>query len=85
MIVQTEQSVIPDDFDITPAVINYSCGKNGVIEVQISNMTTSTLVVPPRALLCELQPVNIDFNYKIPESKDSDESILDQISVKLLD
>ena len=39
MIVQTEQSVIPDDFDITPVVINYSCGKNGMIEVQIANVT----------------------------------------------
>ena len=82
MIVQTEQSVIPDDFDITPAVINYSCEKNGVIEVQILNVTTSTFVVPPRALLCELQPVNVDFSYKISESKDSEESILDQISVE---
>lgn len=45
-------------------------------------MTTSTFVVPPRALLCELQPVNVDFNYKISESKDSEESILDQISVE---
>ena len=36
MLVPTEKSVLPDDFDITPAVVHYTCGKNGIIQVQIS-------------------------------------------------
>lgn len=39
MLVQTEKSVLPDDFDITPAVVHYSYKKNGIIDVQVSNVT----------------------------------------------
>ena len=31
MLVPTEKSVLPDDFDITPAVVHYTYGKNGTI------------------------------------------------------
>lgn len=57
MLVQTETSVIPD---IAPAVVHYYPGKNGVINLQITNVTTSTFTVAPKAVLCELQPVHVD-------------------------
>ena len=68
MLVQTEDSIIPNDFDITPAVINYNFGKNGMVDVQITNVTTSTFTLPPRAVLYELQPVNVDLDYAVTES-----------------
>ena len=53
MLVQTEDSVTPDDFDITPSVIHYEYGKNGFIYVQISNVTTSTFTIAPKTILCD--------------------------------
>ena len=82
MLVPTEKSVLPDDFDITPAVVHYTCGNNGIIQVQISNVTTSTFTVSPRAVICELHPVHVDLDYGIVESDDSEESILNQVSIE---
>ena len=80
----TEKSVLPDDFDITPAVVHYTCGKSGIIQVQISNVTTSTFTVSPRAEICELHPVRVDLDYGVVESDDSEESILNQVSIETL-
>ena len=44
--------------DITPTVINYQGKKTGFIDVYVDNITTQTVVIPPRATLCELQPVS---------------------------
>ena len=79
MMVETEESVIPSDFDITPAVITYNYGNNGLVDVQITNVTTSTLNIPPKAILCELQPVSVDMTYTISSPDDSAESIDDTL------
>ena len=50
--------------------------------MQISNFTTSTFTVSPRAVICELQPVRVDLDYGIVESDDSEESILNQVSIE---
>ena len=50
MFTETEDSIVPSGFEITPAVITYSYGRNGLLQVQISNVTTSTLTIPPRAI-----------------------------------
>ena len=84
MLVQTEKSVLPDDFDITPAVVHYNYKKNGIIEVQVSNVTMSTYTIPPKAVLCELQPVAVDLDYHVAESVETQESIFDQVSVETL-
>ena len=82
MLIQTEESIIPSDFDITPAVIHYQYGQNGIIEVQITNVTTSTFTIPPNTVICELQPVQVDMDYKVSESNDSTESLFDKISLE---
>ena len=43
--------------DITPTVVNYQGKQTGLIDVVVDNITTQTVVIPPRATLCELQPV----------------------------
>ena len=77
MMVETEDSVLPSDFDITPAIITYNYGNNGLVDVQITNVTTSTFNIPPRAILCELQPVSVDSTYQISKSDNSEESVTD--------
>ena len=65
MIVETEDSVLPSDFDVTPAVLTLNFGKNGLVDVQITNVTTSTFNILPRAIVCELQPVTVDMTYQV--------------------
>ena len=62
--VQSEESIVPNDFDITPAVVQYTYGRNGIIGLQNTNFTTATFTIPPKAVLCEVQPVPVDLNYK---------------------
>jgi transposase InsO family protein len=56
----TQQAGIPDDVDISPSLISYEYGKNGLVDVHLSNVTTRTVVIQPRAVLCEVQPVTIE-------------------------
>ena len=84
LLVPTEKSVLTDDCDITPAIVHYTFGKNGIIDIQISNVTTSTFKVSPRAVVCELQPVSVDLDYGVVDSDNSGESILDQVSVETM-
>ena len=85
MLIKTEESVIPSDFDITPSVIHYEYGKNGFIGVQISIVTTSTLTIAPKTILCALQPVQIDMAYGITDSSVKPESVLDKVSIDTSD
>lgn len=82
MMIETEDSIIPSDFDITPAVITYKFGKNGLVDVQITNVTTSTFNIPPRAILCELQPVSVDMTYQISADDDNKQSIHNTLTIE---
>ena len=53
-------SSLPDYIDITPEVINYEHGKNKVVNVTISNVTTNSVVISPKTILCELKPVKVE-------------------------
>ncbi|VDI62944.1 Hypothetical predicted protein, partial [Mytilus galloprovincialis] len=59
MLHATSNSVIPYDLDIVQAIITYDQNQRDDIPVHISNISTRTVTVAPRALLCELQPVTI--------------------------
>ena len=63
----TVWSIIPRDLEITPAVTDYTYPAKNKVEVSIDNVTTRTVHIPPRALLCEIQPISIE---DIPQSKD---------------
>ena len=56
----TYGSIIPSDLEITPAVTDYRYPAKNLVEVSIDNLTTRTVQIPPKALLCELQPVSIE-------------------------
>ena len=84
MLIQTEDSVVPCDFDITPSVVHYEYSKNGIIDVQISNVTTSTFTIAPKTVLCALQPVQVDMSYSITDSSEKPQSVLDKVSIETL-
>ena len=84
MLIQTEDSVVPCDFDITPSVVHYEYSKNGIICVQISNVTTSTFTIAPKTVLCALQPVQVDMSYSITDPLEKSQSVLAKVSIETL-
>ena len=50
---------IPDFIDVTPSVNVFEFGKYNEIFVTLSNLTTNTVAIQPKAILGELQPVTI--------------------------
>jgi len=74
----TVNSTISDDLDISPTIIQYDSQGKEEIQVHIANVTTQTLVVQPRATLCELQPVTIQ---DLPAGRPIDTDVLDQIEM----
>lgn len=55
----TARSRIPTDLDIEPSVITYDTAGSAPIPVHVSNITTNTVTINPRALLCEVQQISI--------------------------
>ena len=55
----TKFSRIPSDLDIEPSVVMFRYKDKQEIPVNISNLTTRTVIVNPREILCELHPVSI--------------------------
>lgn len=60
MLQASDESRIPKDLDIVPTIINYKYGRKDAVPVHICNITTSTVTISPREILCELQAVNIE-------------------------
>ena len=58
----TTRSSIPPDLDITPVLVPYTYNKShtGTTDIQITNISTRTVTIPPNSILCELQPVHIE-------------------------
>nr|KAG5690731.1 hypothetical protein BaRGS_022422 [Batillaria attramentaria] len=82
MLQPTSASPVNALLDITPSLVNYTHKKNGFVDVHVANITTQTVSVPPRAILCELQPVTIEARKTSEgdEVKDG-ETFMDQITI----
>lgn len=82
MLQATTKSSIPSDLDVTPSLHHYNYTDNSSIPVEISNVTTRTVSVSPRAILCELQPVTI-LDTVLPESAISPDVqlVLDKVKI----
>ena len=54
----TYGSIIPDDLDIVPTLVSYDgTGQKLYVDVHLSNLTTRSISIPSRSLLCEVQVV----------------------------
>ena len=82
IIQESTDSSIPDFIDIAPAVIQYRYRQNGEMKVNLSNLTTNTIVISPNAILCEVQPVTVanDVFEKI-EKEERMAEIFDQLKI----
>jgi hypothetical protein len=59
LISEIGDSSLPDFIDIGPALVNYDFKKNEYV-VELSNVTYNTVTIAPRAIIAELQPVDIE-------------------------
>ena len=69
-IVQSTTLAKDSDYDIEPSLIQYHHKQNGPVTVRISNVTTKTINIPPKAIICELQPVSVQAGSEQPTEKD---------------
>jgi hypothetical protein len=67
--------------DVTPTLVNYDARKTGLIDVHVANITTQTVVIPPRTLLCELQPVSREVEEETDVKGQCKATYMDQIHV----
>lgn len=83
LIQESEECLVNSLIDITPSVIQYVYKHNGEITVNISNLSTQTVSIPPRAIVCELQPVKVDdaVFHKL-EQTETESKIFDQIHIE---
>ena len=57
---ESEDSSLPSYIDIAPSVINDDNTKNAEVVVNLTNLTTNSIVISPKSVLCEIQPVTIN-------------------------
>lgn len=80
MLHPTYKSCIPTDLDIIPTLHYYYFKESSIIPIEVSNVTMQTVSVPPKGLLCEMQPVSITETVKA-EPTSPLECILDKVSI----
>jgi len=56
---EPDESALRPWFDLEPSIIHFRDKCNDDVIVNLSNLTTQTVTIQPRAVRCELQPVSI--------------------------
>lgn len=76
----TELTTMNKDLDIAPMLFHYKYKDFQEIPIVLSNVTNRTIVVQPKAIICEIQPVNVESMMK--HSKPGDEmGVLDKVNI----
>ena len=52
--------MLPDFVDVTPGIVNFTTGHRNSFNITLSNLTTNTVVIEPKSILCELQLVSVE-------------------------
>lgn len=80
MMQQSEKSCIPSDVDIEATLHQYVYEECQTMPVTINNITTRTISISPKGVICEIQPVAIEDTTVEKSSLSSSEQIEDIIS-----
>lgn len=76
----TELTTMNKDLDIAPMLFHYKYKDFQEIPIVLSNVTNRTIVVQPKAIICEIQPVNVESMMK--HSKPGNEmGVLDKVNI----
>lgn len=81
IIQECQDSSLPDFIDITPTVIQYSFKSNSQVNVCCSNLTTNSVTISPKAILCEVQPVTVDESVFERIEKESSKKIFEEVHI----
>lgn len=79
ILTETPGSIIPTDLEITPIVTTYQYPHMNLVDVTVDNVTTMTVQVPSKAIICEMQPVTIEETEQKTHQKKSSKSVLDLV------
>ena len=78
---ECEDSSLPSYIDITPSVITYDTKKNAEVMVNVVNLTTNSVVISPKTILCEVQPVVVDKAVFDKIEDETKSNVLDEVHV----
>lgn len=79
MLHSSTKSKLDKDIDVEPALIEYNSGLKDV-DVYLSNITTRTVTIQPKAILCEIQPVRETEEQLSQTRKDSENDVVSLIN-----
>lgn len=82
MLQATLRSSIHFDLNITPSLHLYDFIQCCEVAIEVCNVTTRTVSVSPKAIICELQPITIQ-DMVLPETANSNgmQNILDTANI----
>ena len=60
IIQESKDSQLPESIDVTPSVIQFDSRQRKQVVVSLSNLSTQTVTIAPRAIICEIQPVTVE-------------------------
>lgn len=63
---------VQEDLDLTPSLVAYKGRSTGLVDVTFANLSTRTVSIEPRALLCEVQPCEVTHLDDMPEEERED-------------
>ena len=81
IIQECQDSSLPDFIDTTPTVIQYNYKLHDEVNVNCSNLTTNSVTISPKSILCEVQPVSIDESVFDRLEKQTSQKIVDEIHI----
>ena len=71
-------SSVSSDVDVPPMLISYDYKDNGRFDMVLSNITTRTVSIPSKTIICELHPVTLDSTVR---QKTNVQSSIDQVEI----
>ena len=81
LIQECQESSLPDFIDVTPSVIQYNYKENNEVNVSLSNLTTNSVTISPKEVLCEVQPVTVDESVFDKIENESTKKIFEEIHI----
>jgi hypothetical protein len=72
---------INNDLDLSPSLVTYHGRNTGLVDITFSNLSTHTVTLNPKALLCELQPVDITSMENVPPEEQ--DSLLSEVNIDI--
>ena len=79
---ETDDSTLRPWLDLEPSVIHFRYKHNDEVIVNLPNLTTQTVTIQPRAVLCELQPVSVaEETFRHNEEQQRREEILTSLKI----